>query len=109
MRFTKQLAYPVIVSTGDLVFPYGLRPPGYEKIYATFSYSRLVIDEVQAYDPKAAAIVVKFIEDISKLGGKFLLMTATLPKYIKDEIKDRLEVDTPELNLYEKEKINMKV
>ena len=101
---SKQLAYPVIVSTGDQFFPYGLRPPGYEKIYATFSYSRLVIDEVQAYDPKAAAIVVKFIEDISKLGGKFLLMTATLPKYIKDEIKDRLEVDTPELNLYEKEK-----
>jgi len=101
---SKQLAYPVIVSTGDQFFPYGLRPPGYEKIYATFSYSRLVIDEVQAYDPKAAAIVVKFIEDISKLGGKFLLMTATLPKYIKDEIKDRLQVDTPELNLYEKEK-----
>jgi len=101
---SKQLAYPVIVSTGDQFFPYGLRPPGYEKIYATFSYSRLVIDEVQAYDPKAAAIVVKFIEDISRLGGKFLLMTATLPRYIKDEIKDRLQVDTPELNLYEKEK-----
>jgi CRISPR-associated endonuclease/helicase Cas3 len=101
---SKQLAYPVIVSTGDQFFPYGLRPPGYEKIYATFSYSRLVIDEVQAYNPKAAAIVVKFIEDISRLGGRFLLMTATLPEYIKDEIKDRLQVDTPELNLYENEK-----
>jgi len=101
---SKQLSYPVIVSTGDQFFPYGLRPPGYEKIYTTFSYSRLVIDEVQAYDPKAAAIIVKFIEDITRLGGKFLLMTATLPEYVKSEITKRLGSGIPELNLYEKEK-----
>ena len=103
-EIAKQLSYPVIISTGDQFFPYGLRPPGYEKIYATFSYSRLVIDEVQAYDPKAAAIVVKFIEDITRLGGKFLLMTATLPSYIKDEIKKRTQSDIQELNLYENDK-----
>ncbi|NMC66998.1 MAG: CRISPR-associated helicase Cas3' [Spirochaetales bacterium] len=107
---SKQLAYPVIISTGDQFFPYGLRPPGYEKIYATFSYSRLIIDEVQSYNPKAAAIIVKFIEDISRIGGKFLLMTATLPKYIKDQIIERVKskenpnVNIPELDLYEKEK-----
>ena len=27
--------------------------PGYEKVFALLSYSRLVIDEIQAYDPKA--------------------------------------------------------
>ncbi|TCW61806.1 CRISPR-associated helicase Cas3' [Treponema sp. J25] len=104
----KQLSYPVIVSTGDQFFPYGLRPPGYERIYATFSYSRLVIDEIQAYDPKATAIIVKFVEDIYRLGGKFLLMTATLPEYVKKEIEDRIksngEKHFDELNLYEEEK-----
>ncbi|MEM4402620.1 MAG: CRISPR-associated helicase Cas3', partial [Candidatus Caldarchaeum sp.] len=85
----RQLAFPAMISTGDQFFPYALRPPGYEKIYATFSYSRLVIDEVQAYDPRAAAIVVKFIEDVVRMGGKFLLMTATLPQFVQDEI-DRL-------------------
>lgn len=104
----KHLSYPVIVSTGDQFFPYALRPPGYERIYATFSYSRLVIDEVQAYDPKAAAIVVKFIEDIVRLGGKFLLMTATLPEYVKKEIEQRIAADNSknysELNIYETDK-----
>ncbi|NPV38761.1 MAG: CRISPR-associated helicase Cas3' [Brevinematales bacterium] len=104
----KQLSYPVIVSTGDQFFPYGLRPPGYERIYATFSYSRVVIDEIQAYDPRATAIIVKFIEDIYRLGGKFLLMTATLPEYVKKEIEDRIksngEKHFDELNLYEEEK-----
>ena len=103
-EISKQLAYPVIISTGDQFFPYGLKPPGYEKIYATFSYSNLVIDEVQAYNPKAAAIIVKFIEDISKLGGNFLLMTATLPTYINNELKERLNNKPDELCLYEKEK-----
>lgn len=103
----KQLSYPVIVSTGDQFFPYGLRPPGYERIFATFSYSRLVVDEVQAYDPKAAAIVVKFIEHIVQMGGKFLLMTATLPEYVKKEIEKRININSENLstiNLYEDER-----
>ncbi len=88
---SRQLSYPVIVSTGDQFFPYALRPPSYEKIFATFSHSRLVIDEVQAYDPQAAAIIVKFIQDVVRMGGKFLLMTATLPDFIRDAIDDVLK------------------
>lgn len=88
---SRQLSYPFMVSTGDQFFPYALRPPSFERIYATFSYSRLVIDEVQAYDPKAAAIVVKYLEHIHKMGGKFLLITATLPSFIKDELEKRIK------------------
>jgi CRISPR-associated endonuclease/helicase Cas3 len=100
----RQLAYPALISTGDQFFPYALRPPGYEKIYATFSYSRLVIDEVQAYDPRAAAIVVKFIENVVRMGGKFLLMTATLPTFIEKEIDAIISHDHCKLlNLYCKE------
>lgn len=106
----RQLSFPVIVSTGDQFFPYGLRPPGYEKIFATFSYSRLVIDEVQAYDPRAAAIIVKFIEFIVRMGGKFLLMTATLPEFVKTAMQDILQQTgqeqnpLEEINIYEKDR-----
>ncbi len=87
-ELAKNISYPVIVSTGDQFFPYALRPPGYEKIFALFSYARLVIDEVQAYDPRACAIVVEFIKWVHKMGGKFLLMTATLPEFVKDELEE---------------------
>ncbi|MGB4644384.1 MAG: CRISPR-associated helicase Cas3' [Dictyoglomaceae bacterium] len=101
----KQLSYPVMISTGDQFFPYALRPPGYEKLFATLSYSRLVIDEVQAYDPKACAIITKFIEWVYKMGGKFLLMTATLPKFIEDKIQELIpESDYEIVNIYNKEK-----
>lgn len=101
----RQLAHPVLISTGDQFFPYALRPPGYEKIYATFSYSRLVIDEVQAYDPRAAAIIVKFMEDVIRMGGRFLLMTATLPRFVEDEIRLAIGKSNYELlSLYDKRK-----
>jgi CRISPR-associated endonuclease/helicase Cas3 len=101
----RQLAFPAIISTGDQFFPYALRPPGYEKIYAIFSYARLIIDEVQAYDPRAAAIVVKFIEHVVWMGGKFLLMTATLPEFVRKELQQALGNDTlEEINLYEEKK-----
>lgn len=90
LDLARQLSLPVLVSTGDQIFPTALKYPGYEKIYFTLGYSRLVIDEVQAYDPRAAAIIVKLIEDVVKLGGKFLLMTATLPPFVKKQIEDRI-------------------
>jgi len=67
-----------------------LKYPGYEKVHATLAYSRLVIDEVQAYDPRSAAVIVKLIEDVFTLGGKVLLMTATLPDFISKAIRNRL-------------------
>lgn len=107
--FARQLAFPAIISTGDQFFPYALRPPGYEKIYATFSYSRLIIDEVQAYDPRAAAIIVKFLEDTARIGGKFLLMTATLPEFVREEIDKMIGRENFELiNLYEEERDKFK-
>lgn len=90
LELARQLSLPVLVSTGDQIFPSALKYPGYEKIYATLGYSKLVIDEVQAYDPKAVAVIIKLIEDVVKLGGKFLLMTATLPPFVKKEIEDRI-------------------
>ncbi|MCS7164426.1 MAG: CRISPR-associated helicase Cas3', partial [Thermodesulfovibrio sp.] len=99
---SRQLSYPVIISTGDQFFPYALRPPGFEKIFSLFSYSDIVIDEVQAYEPKACAIVVKFLRWINFLGGRFLVMTATLPNFIMDAIKKDLEIHC--INIYEEKK-----
>ncbi len=117
--FSRQLTMAANISTGDQFFPYALRPPAYEKIFAKFSYSNLIIDEIQAYDPKAAAIVVKFTEHIVQMGSRFLLMTATLPDFIRDEINKRIGIDNiktldlfesdPNLKTFEKHKLNILV
>lgn len=89
LDLSKHLSLPINISTGDQIFPAALKYPQYEKIYATLGFSKLIIDEVQAYDPKACAIIVKMIEEIVSLGGKFLLMTATLPTFVKGYLKQK--------------------
>ena len=104
-ELTRVLSYPSIISTGDQFFPYALRPPGFEKVFATFSYAKLIVDEVQVYDPKACAIIVSFIEWICKMDGRFLLMTATLPEFVKKEIEEKIGNDKIELiNIYDEKK-----
>jgi len=100
IELSRHFSLPLNISTGDQIFPSALKYPGYEKIYATLSYSKLIIDEVQAYDFQACAIIVKMIEDIVSLGGKFLLMTATLPGFVREELKNK-NIKYTEIDLYE--------
>jgi len=100
VELSKHFSLPLNISTGDQIFPSALKYPSYEKIYATLGYSKLIIDEVQAYDPRACAIVVKMIKDIVSLGGKFLLMTATLPGFVREELKNK-NLEWVEIDLYE--------
>ncbi len=93
MSLSRFLSYPFIVSTGDQIFLAAYKYPGYELMYSVLSGGDLVVDEVQAYEPYAAAAVVKLLEDVESLGGRFLLMTATLPKFIKDEIERRTDAE----------------
>lgn len=83
--FSKKLSF----TTVDQLFKFPFKYKGYEKIYATLSYSKVVIDEIQSYTPKIAAAIVKGIEMIYKIGGKFLIMTATLPKIYTDSLIER--------------------
>jgi CRISPR-associated endonuclease/helicase Cas3 len=84
---SRQLSLPVIVSTADQVFTAALKYPGYERIYATLAYSKVIVDELQSYDPEIAAIILKGLVEITKLGGKFCLMTATLPPFYREKLR----------------------
>lgn len=77
----------VTTCTIDQIFPFVFKYRGYEKIYATLSYSKVIIDEIQAYSPEIVAIILKGLQMIYKLGGKFMVMTATLPRIYKDELE----------------------
>ncbi|MBF0607514.1 MAG: CRISPR-associated helicase Cas3' [Magnetococcales bacterium] len=100
LQMARHLSLAATVSTGDQIFPATLKYPGYEKIYATLLYSKLVIDEVQAYNPEAVAMIVKLLEDIAVLGGKFLLMTATLPDFVHSEIEKRTKAHYKYIDKY---------
>ncbi|GIV22459.1 MAG: CRISPR-associated helicase/endonuclease Cas3 [Bacteroidia bacterium] len=93
----RHLALPALITTGDQIFPYSFRPPGYERIYTTLQTHTLIVDEVQAYDPQAAALIVRLLEDIASLGGRFLLITATLPPFLEKELQS---LNAEKIDLY---------
>ncbi len=98
-ELSKQLSYPVIISTGDQFFPYALRPPLYERVFSIFNYAHLIVDEIQAYDPRACAIIVKFTQWVELMGGKSLIITATLPEFVRKKLENHQIV-----NIYEEQK-----
>lgn len=83
-KIGKQLSIPLNISTMDQIFDFVYKYQGYELKATTLSYSKIVIDEIQAYGPDLLAYLICGLEKIVELGGKIAILTATLPPFIKD-------------------------
>ena len=83
-----QLSMPVTVSTADQLFTSVFKYPGFEKLYSTLSYSATVIDEPQGYSPDTLAFIVQGVREVTELGGKVCIMSATLFPFIQEELED---------------------
>ncbi|WP_243447325.1 CRISPR-associated helicase Cas3' [Clostridium tetani] len=90
-KIGKQLSIPINISTMDQIFDFVYKYPGYELKLTTLSYSKIVIDEIQAYGPDLLAYLICGLEKIAELGGKIAILTATLPPYIKDLLQKNIK------------------
>ncbi|WP_432407985.1 CRISPR-associated helicase Cas3' [Wukongibacter sp. M2B1] len=85
---TKQLSLPLTICTLDQIFDFVYRYRGFESKLATLAYSKIVIDEVQMYSSDLLAYLILGLYYITKLGGKFAILTATLPSLVIDLLQD---------------------
>lgn len=86
---TRLFSYPVTVCTVDQLFTFVYKFRGSEIIPAVLKYSRIVIDEIQAYSPDIAAKLITGLKLIDELGGKFAVITATMPPMLEDAMRSR--------------------
>ena len=86
---SRHLSMPLSVSTADQIFTAVLKYPGYEKIYATLACSKLIIDEIQAYNPEIIALILKGLVELHKLGCMFCIITATLPPLCTEYLRSK--------------------
>ncbi len=84
---TKQWSLPLTICTLDQVFDFVFRYRGFEPKLATLSYSKIVIDEIQMYSADLLAYLIVGLSYITKVGGKFAVLTATLPNIVVDLLK----------------------
>lgn len=81
---SKLFSIPLNISTPDQIFDFIFKAIGFEPKYAMLSYSKVVIDEIQAYDSNLLACIIIGIQNIIDIGGKVSIFTATLPPFVED-------------------------
>lgn len=79
----KQLSLPLSISTMDQLFDFIFKYQGFELKLTTLSYSKIVIDEIQMYDPELLAYLIYGLRCIHEMGGKIAVMTATLSPFVR--------------------------
>lgn len=79
----RMLAQPLTVCTVDQLFRFVYRALGTEIFAATLKYSKIILDEIQAYEPRIIATIIYGLKMIQELGGKFAIITATFPPVLK--------------------------
>lgn len=65
---------------------------GHEAIWTDASGGVFILDEIHAYDPKRIARILEMLRFlVDRLGAKVLVMTATMPSIIRDQLVDILK------------------
>ncbi len=96
-RQARFFSYPVTVCTLDQLFTFPFKYMGSEIIPSVLKYSKVVIDEIQAYSPKIAASIIYGLKIVSDMGGKFAIITATMPPILEYFMKDAgIQFEKPE-------------
>lgn len=99
---TKQMTLPLTICTIDQLFDFVFRYDGFEAKLATLSYSKVIVDEIQMYSADLLAYLITGLRYMQQYGGKFAIMTATLPGIIlhllKQEGIEFIEPPTPFIN-----------
>lgn len=86
----RQLSLPLTITTMDQLFDFVFFYAGYELKLATFSYSKIIIDEIQMYNAELLAYLVFGLEEIEKMGGQIAIITATLMPFVRDKLTGKM-------------------
>lgn len=92
-----QYSCKLTLSTIDQILKFPFYYRGFEKELATMAYSKVVVDEIQAYNPTIAAMLLHAMKLIHMMGGKFMIMTATLPSLYLNKLRDKLNIPAEQL------------
>lgn len=94
---TKQLSKALTVCTLDQLLDFVFKCEGFELKLATLSYSKIIIDEIQMYSSDMLAYLLVGLKEITSMGGKFAIVTATFPPILRS-FMEHLDIDFKESN-----------
>jgi CRISPR-associated endonuclease/helicase Cas3 len=88
--FDKSFIKPATVATIDQLLMAGFNSGKWTLIEANAANSVVIIDEIHSYEPWTLGLIIESLKHFSKKGTRFMLMSATLPKYLLDLFEQAL-------------------
>jgi CRISPR-associated endonuclease/helicase Cas3 len=82
---TRKLYRPLKVLTPFQILKAFFGVKGWEAMFSEFAGGLFIFDEIHVYDARTTALILKTIEQLARLDGKFLFLSATLPQFLKEE------------------------
>jgi len=80
--FDKTFIKPATVATIDQLLAAGFNTGKWSLIEANAANGVIIIDEIHSYDSWTLGLIIESLKHFSELGTRFMLMSATLPKYL---------------------------
>jgi len=80
--FDKTFITPATVATIDQLLATGFNTGKWSLIEANAANSVIIIDEIHSYDSWTLGLIIESLKHFSMMGARFMLMSATLPKYL---------------------------
>jgi len=88
--FDKTFITPATVATIDQLLATGFNTGKWSLIEANAANSVIIIDEIHSYDYWTLGLVIESLKHFSEMGARFMLMSATLPKYLINLLMETL-------------------
>lgn len=82
---------PIKVTTPFQLIKWLFGVPRFEIGISEMVGGLFVFDEIHAYDAHVIAIITEMVRFLKQLGGRFLFMSATFPRFLKEILKEALE------------------
>ncbi len=83
----REMYFPIRICTPHQVMKFTLQGKGWELMLSEFPNSVFVFDEIHAYNPKHVGITMATAKYIVKKGGSVMVLSATLPKFLRRIIR----------------------
>ncbi len=101
---TKKIYRPIKIVTPYQIIKAYFGVKGFEVMLSEMAGGLFVFDEIHCYDPRTVALIARSVEELDKIGAKFLFMSATLPSFLRTIIsKSVTDIKSVTLNPSEKD------
>ena len=84
---SKKLYRPIKVLTPFQILKTFFGVKGWESQLSEMAGGLFIFDEIHVYDPHVTALIIGVMEELKKFDAKFLFLSATFPRFLKERIR----------------------